>query len=223
MDNFTNDIAGQSDYILSPYISFLNAVSPIELSFNVAYAQYSLTLNNIDSLIVSASTDCGETWTRLYSNGGTNLSTAGTGGVNGAFVPTGSQWRTELINLNAYIGETDVRIRFQNKSGWGNNMYLDDININTNALSLDENNSANSLMNVFPNPALNEVNIELKKFSGNEAANVYDLTGRLILSEQFSAEGKIQLSTRNWSNGLYIIEVQSGSNFSRTKLIVQHN
>jgi lysyl endopeptidase len=223
INNFLNDLTGQSDYILSPYMNFTTAVAPMEISFDVAYAQYNQSMNNIDSLIVWITTNCGETWTRLYSKGGPSLTTIpGGSGVNGTFVPSAGQWRTELLNLNNFIGQADVRLRFENKSAWGNNMYLDNFNIRTNALSIGENEGLNNLVNIYPNPSNEEVNIEFKKMMGDENIRVVDLAGRIVFQKQLNYENKVVLSTLNWSNGVYLIEVQSGINTSMKKLIVQH-
>jgi hypothetical protein len=223
INNFLNDLTGQSDYILSPYMNFSNAVAPMEISFDVAYAQYNQSMNNLDSLIVWATTNCGETWTRLYSKGGPSLTTIpGGSGVNGSFVPTAQQWRTELINLDNYIGQADVRLRFENKSGWGNNLYLDNFNLRTNALSVDELLGADALITVYPNPSNESVVLALKKVSGNELVNVTDLSGRIVFQKQLNYENRVEISTLNWSNGVYLVEVQTGNVKSVKKLIVQH-
>lgn len=223
INNFLNDLTGQSDYILSPYMNFTNAISPMEISFDVAYAQYNQSMNNIDSLIVWATNNCGETWTRLYSKGGPSLTTIpGGSGVVGSFVPTASQWRTELINLDNFIGQADVRLRFENKSGWGNNIYLDNFNIRTNALSVNEIYGNNEVLNFYPNPSDELLNLEIKRLIGNETIRVIDLAGRVVFEKQINLENRTSISTLNWSNGLYLIEFQSGNNRYMNKIIVQH-
>ncbi|MFH1320189.1 MAG: PKD domain-containing protein [Bacteroidota bacterium] len=132
IDNFDNDNTGASDYLITPYLDFSGVGSPLGLDFSVAYARYS---NNYhDSLIVSVSTDCGNTWDRVYAKGNNVLSTTGADETN-AFVPTNSQWRTDSINLDAYIGQSRIQIAIENKSGWGNNLYIDDINIYGNVIA----------------------------------------------------------------------------------------
>ncbi|MDQ3191194.1 MAG: PKD domain-containing protein, partial [Bacteroidota bacterium] len=127
MDNFSGNvnIAGQSDFLISPALNFSSANIPLNMDFNVAYAQYNATYT--DSLIVSISTDCGGSWVRLFAKGRANLATAPD--QTTAFVPTATQWRAETINLNTYIGQSSVQVRFEGKSGWGNHLYLDDINL----------------------------------------------------------------------------------------------
>jgi lysyl endopeptidase len=127
MDNFsgTTDVSGQLNRLTSPSLNFSTAVAPIDLDFSVAYARYSTTRN--DSLSVWVSTDCGLTYTRVYTDGGTTLATAPV--TTAAFVPTAAQWAAKNINMDAYAGEPSVYVRFQSRSNWGNNIWLDDINL----------------------------------------------------------------------------------------------
>ncbi len=92
------------------------------MSFDVAYQVYN---GYSDALSVLISTDCGVTFTSIYSKSGATLSTAGSGTNN--FVPLANQWRTETINLDSYIGNSNVVLRFQNTNGFGNKLYLDNI------------------------------------------------------------------------------------------------
>ncbi|NCA22445.1 MAG: PKD domain-containing protein, partial [Crocinitomicaceae bacterium] len=87
---------------------------------------------NTDGLQVLISTDCGTTWTSVYNKTGTtvasgNLPTAAA--TTSAFVPTSSQWRTETINLNTYVGNSGAILAFRNLADYGNNLYIDNINI----------------------------------------------------------------------------------------------
>ncbi len=121
--------AGQVDNLITPYLDLTTQPTPLNLTFAVANARYDA--NFYDSLIVWISTNCGTTWTRLasYGNntGGNSLATAPD--VTSAFVPTAAQWATKTINLNAYASQTAALIRFQLRSGWGNNTYIDNVNI----------------------------------------------------------------------------------------------
>jgi len=127
MDNFSGsiDISGQLDILTTPAISFSNANSTLNMTFAFAYARYDATTN--DSLIVEISTDCGGSWSRLYSNGGTGLSTAADN--TSSFTPSTSQWNTDTISLSSYAGLSSAVVRFKSLSNWGNNLYIDDVNL----------------------------------------------------------------------------------------------
>jgi PKD repeat protein len=127
MDNFSGgtEITGQLNRLTTPSLNFSAATAPIDLDFSVAYARYSTTRN--DSLSVWVSTDCGLTYTRVYTDGGATLATAPV--TTAAFVPTSAQWAAKNINMDAYAGEPSVYVRFQSRSNWGNDIWLDDINL----------------------------------------------------------------------------------------------
>lgn len=123
-DNYTLNAAGSRDEMWSPKYIF-SSLTSATMTFDVAYARYDATYS--DTLAVLISTNCGATWTQIYLKGGTTLSTSPD--LTTAFTPTGAQWRTETINLNAYCGQPTVMVSFQNRGRWGNNLYVDNINI----------------------------------------------------------------------------------------------
>lgn len=130
MDNYsgsTLDITGQLDALRSPALDFSTANSSLKVKFDVSHRIYDTATR--DSLNVYISTDCANTWTRLYTKGGSQLATV-TGGQTTAFTPTANaQWRRDSISLSAYAGQPSVYLKFESRSNWGNNVYLDNINV----------------------------------------------------------------------------------------------
>lgn len=108
---------------LKPLI--FTGLSSAQLTFDVAYAPYNAA--NYDGLEVLVSTDCGSTFTSVYSKSNTTLATASA--TTNSFTPTSAQWRTETVSLTSYIGQANVIIAFKNLSGYGNNLYVDNINV----------------------------------------------------------------------------------------------
>jgi len=132
--NFLKDDTGNQDEMRTPKLSFSN-LSAAQMTFDVAYAAYNATY--VDGLEVLISVDCGTTWTSLYNKTGStvaagNLPTAAA--TTSAFTPTSAQWRTETINLNSYINNPSVQLAFRNLAGYGNNLYVDNINITGTAV-----------------------------------------------------------------------------------------
>jgi PKD repeat protein len=103
----------------------LTSYTESELTFDVAYARYAV--NYSDSLEVLVSTDCGANWNSLYFKGGSDLATVPD--LGDFFVPAADEWRTDTVDLSAYDGLNDVWIAFRGHTGWGNNIYLDNINL----------------------------------------------------------------------------------------------
>jgi PKD repeat protein len=123
--NNTVNAPGTRDGMRTMQLNFAS-LNTAQMTFDVAYCRRTNSSFS-DTLVVYASTDCGQTWTQLYSKGGTTLSTASN--QNTSFIPTISQWRTETVSLNAYVGQTNVTFLFQNRNWNGNNLYLDNVNI----------------------------------------------------------------------------------------------
>lgn len=117
---------GNQDEMRSSTYSFAG-MSSATLTFDVAFRRYSGA--NSDSLKVLVSTDCGASFTTVYYKGGTTLSTVPGDYTPDGFIPTPSQWRTETIDLSPYIGNQNVMISFQNRGHYGQNIYIDNINL----------------------------------------------------------------------------------------------
>ena len=129
MNFFDYDNAdGEYDYLISPGLDFTN-FTDVSLSFKVAYAQFSVSSR--DGLIVAVSTDCGNSYALadyVFQESGNALATVSS--TSDAFTPTSvNEWRLEELNLNAYAGQPDIRLAFIGINDFGNNLYLDDVNI----------------------------------------------------------------------------------------------
>lgn len=83
----------------------------------------------------------------------------------------------------------------------------------------------NSITNVYPNPASNQVNIDLDLSAGAMVSvKVFDLMGRTIMTTEQVRYGKgkqtISLNTANLSTGLYLYQVVMDNNTSSGKLYI---
>jgi PKD repeat protein len=124
--NYTN--TGRRDGLVSPNLSFRSYTNPV-LTFNHAHALY--PGNAHDSLVIWISTNCGSSWVRLASYRGPTLATAPD--TTEEFYPqSASEWcstNCKTIPLNAYSGLSNIRIRFEGYNNYGNNLFVDNINI----------------------------------------------------------------------------------------------
>lgn len=178
------------------------------LRFDYAFANY--PGYGPDFLKVFASTDCGDTWTQLFSGSNTQYNTANP--TESLFVPTASQWDTLSIDLSAYDGVEELNIRFTAQSGWGNNLFLDNIEVVSSMVSsVDEPGVLAGMVDVYPNPATNLVNIDIQLAESSEVnVMVFDAAGKLVatLANGASmASGAHNLSWRPELPGLYMVRV----------------
>lgn len=118
---------GEVDVFLTPVFDLTNAETA-SLTFDVAYARYSTSR---DRLRVAVLTGCSsvESGTIVYDKAGSDLATV-PNSMSQAFVPGGaSEWRREMISLNAFVGQSGVQLAFIGINDWGNNLYIDNISV----------------------------------------------------------------------------------------------
>jgi len=141
IDFYDYEQEGELDLLTSPALDFSSTLTAA-LSFDVAYAQF----GNIDSegLIITISGTCDDALTEadtIFSQFGKDLSTINTSSF---FTPAGAgDWKTELVDISDYAGSETVRISFIAVNAYGNNIYLDNINI----ISKDDEDIAISKVN----------------------------------------------------------------------------
>jgi len=77
-------------------------------------------------------------------------------------------------------------------------------------LTTDINDSFNTSFDVYPNPAGDYLNIDLIDLDmENAVIKVYDMNGRVIISDSFNGEVSKQLDICKLSEGMYILEVRN--------------
>lgn len=124
-DNYNFDDSGNQDEVRTQRLNF-TGVSASQLTFHVAYAPYDATYN--DGLEVLVSSDCGSTFTSVFMKTNTVLATAPS--TTAAFTPTAAQWRLETVDLSLYDGMSNIIVAFRNLAGYGNRLFVDNINLN---------------------------------------------------------------------------------------------
>jgi hypothetical protein len=127
IDNFDNNSVGQTDEIRTPKL-VLTSSDPVVITFDLAHKNYPDAAYN-DSLQVLVSNDCGATFKIYFNKAGAALATAGSSAD--AYVnPAASDWKTQKITLSGSIlNAGNIIVAFRNTSDWGNNIFIDNINI----------------------------------------------------------------------------------------------
>ncbi len=210
MANFWGVTTG-SDKIISSYIDFANLVPPITLSFDLAYAPFQTTGYD-DSLVIDLYNDCDMTSARVYAKGRDSLATAPLAGS--PFTPAANQWRTDVVNLDAFAGHAPLEIRFIAISAYGNDLWLDNINLAGTPLGVNENKRTENYVNVFPNPASGKVYVEVSaSHTKNVSVMVVDMLGnklKEIRDASFIGLNRYPIDLTDLSSGIYFIKVLAG-------------
>jgi hypothetical protein len=81
----------------------------------------------------------------------------------------------------------------------------------------------NYLLSVYPNPANDQLNMSIPNafVLENPSIAVYSTTGQLIWNGKMT-DVKTSISTTNWSNGVYMIQVASSSRTISKRIVVTH-
>lgn len=127
--NFYSNSAGRTHDLVS-YACTPTAAGD-SLLFDHAYATYA---GEVDSLTIWTSVDGGSNWVKLIGlrgGAGGPLNTGGT--TTSVFVPTSGQWATKRYALPAGTN----RLRFRGHSAYGNNLYVDNIQVKYPRLDQD--------------------------------------------------------------------------------------
>ena len=217
-DNFNLNATGAEDYLRTMEVDFTSVTGGAMLTFDVAYSQYSNLTDN-DSLRIDVSTDCGINWTNgLYLKGGADLGTVAA--TNFQWTPTqASDWRRDTVMLSAFLG-SNVQIRFTNVNGFGNVLYLDNVNIDITTGLGDAASVGN--VSVYPNPSSGVYNLELKNSRSEHLSyEITDPEGRLIRNEVINGKtgynGRIDLSKS--APGVYLLKITGDDGSKTIKLI----
>ncbi len=138
------------DFILPP-INLSNTNSA-HLNFHYAYTLWTnpnSSQNWSDTLIVYISQDCGITWTKIWEKAGTNLVTTTPVYHGYNWIPTGTNdWKFESISLLNYINQNDIVLKFRNVNQYENNLFIDNLNINTSITDINNISSKKKLIKI---------------------------------------------------------------------------
>jgi hypothetical protein len=137
--NFNDpDGDGKEDILEFPLLNFEDIENP-RIAFDLAYYDTNV-LNEKDSLLIRVSTDCGETFTTVYKEGGLDLSTVSKQQQT-SFTPEANEWKNVVVDLFDFngvfnfAGAEKVQIEFVNIGYGNNNMYIDNINLSDGCAS----------------------------------------------------------------------------------------
>lgn len=206
-DNYNFQLFGRQSLLVSPQMAVPDQADSVKITFWRAAAQYS-SLHS-DTLEILISGDCGQTYTSVYKKGGADLKTRA-GFTEIEFVPGAGEWVADTVDISNLVkGRYDqVMVQFRNINGYGNNLYLDDINIYARTLSprLKEQGYL-----IAPNPTTGVLNIQhYPSTTGLRGVAVYSSTGQLVWKESytvFAAGNNIAINLSRVAAGLYIVRL----------------
>jgi len=193
-----------------------------DFSFDYAYASFPGYRG--DSLHVSISEDCGETWETLFYDGGLSLRTAPNSPTE--FYPAGpDDWEHLSYSLEDYTGE--ILIRFRARYGAGNNLYIDNILIGS-PVGIDEEPAGihpGLNLTACPNPFTQTAIIEYRLDSIQMVTlAIYDYLGQqltlLVNAKQQSGTYRVDWNAEGLPSGLYFVSLRAGNQRILEKMVL---
>jgi len=104
----------------------------------------------------------------------------------------------------------------------GNAVYRDSLRPNVPMLGIAQNLQPVK-GKMYPNPASERVELELQAQLGGKATmNIYDMAGKLMLSETFDGLAPISASVNTLAEGTYLVRVVSEKKVYEGKLTIKH-
>ena len=187
IENWGNNVEFNDDFLRTATMD-MSGMTEIHVNYKWAYVHKGTTeaSETDDRLRVSVTGDCGNDWDlRRMHRGFTDLPTANP--TPFPWAPSGIEdWKeyTIVLDNEEYLTEF-FRVQFEFESRLGNNIYLDDINVQgfgNTAVSEAINGLTNS-WNLAPNPAVTSsvIAFQIRK-AGMASLMLQDASGRVLSS-----------------------------------------
>ena len=206
-DNHNYQLFGKQALLSTPRISVPINADSVKVIFWRAAAQ--ATANVADTLQILYSVDCGQTFTSAYKKGGASLRTTETLTAT-EFIPSASQWVADTADLTGYVaGKYDnIIVQFRNINGYGNNVYLDDINIKT--ITLPPALKARGYL-LTPNPTTGYLTLQHYPSAASlKGISVFNSIGQMVWKSDYGATPamtNIRIDLSNIPPGIYFVRL----------------
>ncbi|MFN8278030.1 MAG: M43 family zinc metalloprotease [Chitinophagales bacterium] len=210
----TTNSRGRKDDMVTPAFDFANTNNNT-FAFDLAYSKRG---SNTDSLAVYYSTDCGVSWVLLWKDGGVHMSTSSKGDTMKPFIPDANEWIRKSFDVSYLSQQRSVTFMFRSISGWGNAMYVDNINITADPLGISPYKDE-VLLQIQPNPANNMISVRTGAESAIQTLRVVDLTGRVLISQPVVDALSI-VYVDQLPNGIYCLEAVGKTNRKTIKFSI---
>ena len=209
-NNYDYDAQGTFDDLIVNFDASTIASNPY-MTYDVAYARWGGGYP--DSMAILASTDCGLTYQELYMDGGVTLATAPD--IQSFFTPSATQWRKDSLNLFFYNGVNNLQIAFRSIGKWGNNLYIDNVNLDNQSGMLEPKDE---YLSIFPNPILGDGLLTIKTIPFSKI-KIIDMNGKLV--QEAKGEGTLTIPLNKLKAGTYMINMESATKIWNKPLIIR--
>lgn len=162
----------------------------------------------IDKLMIYVTNNCGKSWNLIYNKESTTGLITFTTNTPSSYIPSpaSDEWRLETAGVPNIYGGGIVRFRFVFISGGGNNIFLDDFEVDgITTLGLQKHNAFENIR-MFPNPTSGNLHFEAHGGSTIEQLEIYDPLGKRIDLQKHNSD-KVDLDVYYLSPGVYFVRM----------------
>lgn len=219
LNNNTADGNFAVDEFISSTFDFSQATE-VYISYKWAYANRLVETG--DRLRIHISYDCGLSWIlKEQHTGTTDLPTAPA--TNQSFTPDSSdEWLSGLVVIdNPSQLTAGFRVKFSFLAMGGNNIYVDDINIDSDApLSVEKGPMQRFI--VYPNPVTNVLTISGQSLQEFDQIQILDSRGALVSTMRVDQQAKMQIDVSKMANGLYVLRARNSTGQFSQRFVVSN-
>jgi pimeloyl-ACP methyl ester carboxylesterase len=235
---------GLKDELITPTFDLVSPVNyGTKYSFDYAYFEHEYLLNNgqttilTDTLSISISNDCGDTWIEFWRKAGEELATSDIINISTNddiakifATPPSNQWRTELLDIDQVVNELNLdtgesskfKLKFSYISGQGGSFFMDNIRLKE-FLSVADN--MKEIENIYPLPANDRINYSIQlENSGIYEISIYDLNGNKLITKSeflFSGSNDLKQGLESLNSGAYFIKIEGEKESFGKKFIIE--
>jgi PKD repeat protein len=219
----------QRDRLISPAFN-LSDYDNASISFKYAYAQKYPQIS--DSLIVYISTDCGDSWTRIFNGGDDGSGNFATHELTTEeFIPQeaadwcGNGYGAECVNIDItnYTGQANIKFMFETYSFLGNNIFLDDVMI-SNSVGIGNNHTSQGEVEIYPNPSKGFFIIKANALNKEVKCEIFSVHGNMVYEKNITTKNGLiheDIDLDDIAEGVYFIKLRSGDEQRMKRIILQ--
>ncbi len=214
---------GVRGYIITPFAEV--PAGPKVMDLYVAYAQYkdptSGVISGDEKIEIVYSENCGDSWTPVWSKSGIDLATRSA--TDSSFIPQGnSQWALHSADVSAIPAGAQIALRAT--STYGNNLFIDNVNLRSGTPTNVEELVANGSFAVYPNPVVNELTVDIDMVKAAKATiNIVNVVGQVVgatINENLNTgKNYVNIPTASLAPGVYFLNITTASGNVQQKFV----
>lgn len=205
----------EREFISYPIDLSVATAGSIQISFDIVYKKRD-NMIGAEKLFVYFSEDCGETWVlgRQWFDTQLNQGTS-----NFAYNPSNaSEYVTHTHTIPDNFKVSNFMYKFVWKNTGGNNLFIDDININYEGSLAIEEQELEELA-VYPNPFQDIITIRTPKTVDDALIQIFDARGKLVKSLKQTITGDLVINTTEFTQGIYVMKISNGDYSKSFKIV----